>query len=77
MIFLGCFAALLLAAFTHARGARLLLAGTAALFALAMLARAMVELDPTSFHLWMGISSASFLCAAAACSVLSLKLPVT
>src|SRR5205823_3486498 len=34
MIFLGCFAALLLAAFTHARGARLLLAGTAALFAL-------------------------------------------
>ena len=77
MIFLGCFAALLLAAFTHARGARLLLAGTAALFALAMLARAMVELDPTSFHLWMGISSASFLCAAAACSALSMKLPVT
>lgn len=74
-IFLGSFAALLLAAFTAARGARLLLAGTAALFALAMLARAMVELDPTSFHLWMGVSSASFLCASAACVLLSTKLP--
>ena len=75
LIFLGSFAALLLAAFTLARGARLLLAGTAALFALAMLARAMVELDPTSFHLWMGISSASFLCASAACTALSARLP--
>ena len=73
MIFLGSFAALLLAAFVPARS-RLLLAGTAALFALAMLARAMVELDPTSFHLWMGISSASFLCASAACTILATKM---
>jgi hypothetical protein len=76
MIFLGAFASLLLAAFTYARQ-RLLLAGTAALFALAMLGRAMVELDPTSFHLWMGISSASFLCASAACTTLAAKLRVT
>lgn len=73
MIFLGAFACLLLAAFTHARQ-RLLLAGTAALFALAMLGRAMVELDPTSFHLWMGISSGSFLCASAACTALAAKI---
>ncbi|MCA1829604.1 MAG: hypothetical protein ABR567_09120 [Myxococcales bacterium] len=73
MIFLGAFASLLLAAFTNARQ-RLLLAGTAALFALAMLGRAMVELDPTSFHLWMGISSGAFLAASAACSALAAKL---
>jgi hypothetical protein len=73
VIFLGAFASLLLAAFTYARQ-RLLLAGTAALFALAMLGRAMVELDPSSFHLWMGVSSASFLGASAACTALAARI---
>lgn len=75
VIFLGCFAALLMAAFTQARGGARLLAVITALIALSMMARAMVELDPGSYHLWMGISSASFLIATAACAVLSLRLP--
>jgi hypothetical protein len=75
MIFLGCFAALLMAAFTQVRGSARLLAATTALLALSMMARAMVELDPGSFHLWMGISSASFLLATLACAFLSLRLP--
>jgi hypothetical protein len=38
------------------------------------MARAMVELDPESFHLWMGISAGSFLLATAACAALGLRL---
>ncbi len=75
VVFLGCFAALLMAAFTQARASRRILAATTALLALSMMARAMVELDPGSYHLWMGISSASFLLATLACALLSTRLP--
>jgi hypothetical protein len=37
-----------------------------------MIGRVMVELDPTWFHLWMGVSAASFLAATIAC----LRVPV-
>ena len=73
VIFIGCFAALLLAALSKVRQGRML-AVTAALFALATMARAMVELDPQSFHLWMGLGAASYLCATAACAGLGWKL---
>jgi len=73
VIFIGCFAALLLAALSKARRGRML-AVTAALFALATMARAMVELDPQSFHLWMGLAAASYLCATAAVGLLCWKL---
>ena len=74
VVFLGCFAALLMAAFTQARASRLTLAVTTALLALSMMARAMVELDPRSYHLWMGLSSGSFLLATLACAVISFSL---
>lgn len=69
LVFLGSFAALLLAAFTGA-GRRLAL--PAGLFALAMVGRVMVELDPVNFHLWMGLSAAAFLAATVACA----RLPI-
>lgn len=74
VIFVGSFASLLMAALTEARASARLLALTAALLALSVMARAMVELDPASFHLWMGISAASFLLATASCAVLGLRL---
>ncbi|HEX9576457.1 MAG TPA: NnrS family protein [Myxococcales bacterium] len=67
MIFLGCFATLLLAALTQVgRTARLglatrQLAYAAGLLAISLTGRILVELDPVNFHLWMGVSSASFL----------------
>jgi hypothetical protein len=67
MIFLGCFATLLLAALTQlGRAARLgfatrQLAYAAGLLAVSLVGRILVELDPVNFHLWMGISAASFL----------------
>ncbi len=78
VIFLGCFTALALAALfprpteTPAFPLRKL-AWAGGFLALAMVGRAMVELDPTSFHLWMGLSAASFLAATIAC----VRVPVT
>ncbi|HUJ27161.1 MAG TPA: hypothetical protein VLW85_14140 [Myxococcales bacterium] len=63
VVFLGSFAALLVAALVGMRADLKKLGACAALFALSMLGRALVELDPGSFHLWMGISSAAFLIA--------------
>jgi len=77
VVFLGCFAALLMAAFTQTNASRRMVAAATALLALSMMARAMVELDPGSYHLWMGISSASFLLATLACAALSLRASPT
>lgn len=74
VIFVGCFAALLMAALTQARASARLIAVASALLALSMMARAMVELDPPAFHLWMGISAASFLTASVLCALLSLRI---
>jgi hypothetical protein len=41
----------------------------ASLLALSMLGRVMVELDPPNFHLWMGISAASFLAGSITCAL--------
>ena len=77
VIFLGCFTALLLAALFPRPGERPAfplrkLAWAGGLVALSMVGRVMVELDPLSFHLWMGLSAASFLAATIAC----LRVPV-
>jgi hypothetical protein len=74
VIFIGCFGTLLLAALSKARQGGRTMAAAAGLFALATLARAMVEVDPRSFHLWMGLAAASYLCATVACATLSWKL---
>jgi hypothetical protein len=78
VIFLGCFTALLLAALFPRSGERPAfslrkLAWAGGLVALSLVGRVMVELDPKSFHLWMGLSAASFLAATVAC----LRIPVT
>jgi hypothetical protein len=65
VIFLGAFTALLCAGFTQLGQSRGRLAVIAGLFSLAMFGRVMVELDPQSFHIWMGISAAAFLIATA------------
>lgn len=72
VIFLGCFTALLLAALFPRPGEQPAfplrkLAWAGGLVALAMVGRVMVELDPTWFHLWMGLSAAAFLAATVAC----------
>ena len=72
VIFLGCFTALLLAALFPRPGEQPAfplrkLAWAGGLIALSLIGRVMVELDPTSFHLWMGVSAASFLAATVAC----------
>ena len=77
VIFLGCFTALLLAALFPRPGELPAfplrkLAWAGGLVALSLIGRVMVELDPTSFHLWMGVSAASFLAATVAC----LRVPV-
>jgi uncharacterized protein involved in response to NO len=69
VMFLGAFASLLCAGFTQLREPGRRLAWTAGLFALSMVGRAMVELDPAAFHIWMGLSAASFLTAAALCAL--------
>lgn len=66
VVFLGSFAALLLSALARLGAERRRLGLCAALFSLSMLGRALVELDPGSFHLWMGLSAAAFLFATAA-----------
>jgi hypothetical protein len=78
VIFLGCFTALALAALFPRPGDAPAfplrkLAWAGGFVALAMVGRAMVELDPTSFHLWMGVSAGSFLAATIAC----VRVPVT
>jgi hypothetical protein len=65
VVFLGCFGALLVAAFTQLHADLRKLAAAAALFSLSMVGRALVELDPGSFHLWMGIAAGAFLAASA------------
>jgi hypothetical protein len=72
VIFLGCFTALMLGALFPRAGERPAfplrkLAWAGGLVALSLVGRVMVELDPTSFHLWMGVSAASFLAATLAC----------
>lgn len=69
VVFLGCFACLVFASLTKLQAASRRLAIAAGLLALSMLGRVMVELDPTSFHLWMGLSAASFLAGSIACAV--------
>ena len=69
VVFLGCFAALLMGAFTQARAVARRLAVAAGLLALSMVGRVMVELDPPWFHLWMGLSAASFLAATVLCGL--------
>jgi len=74
LVYLGCFAALALALATaHAPAAqrapaperalarRKMLAWAGALLGVALAARVLLELDPTSFHLWLGTSCAAFL----------------
>lgn len=78
VIFLGCFTALLLATLFPPAGEKAAfplrkLAWAGGLVALAMVGRVMVELDPTWFHLWMGVSAAAFLAATVAC----VRVPVT
>jgi hypothetical protein len=72
VIFLGCFTALLLGALFPRPGEQPTfpvrkLAWAGALVALSLVGRVMVELDPGQFHLWMGVSAASFLAATVAC----------
>jgi hypothetical protein len=72
VIFLGCFTALLLAALFPRPGEQPAfplrkLAWAGSLVALSLVGRVMVELDPTQFHLWMGLSAAAFLAATIAC----------
>jgi hypothetical protein len=67
VIFLGALTCLLCAGFTRLGLSRGRLAAVAGLFSLSMFGRVMVELDPPSFHIWMGISAAAFLCATALC----------
>jgi uncharacterized protein involved in response to NO len=75
LMFLGAFAALLCAGFTRLREPGRRLAWTAGLFTLSMVGRVMVELDPAAFHLWMGLSAASFLTATALCAFLPWTVP--
>jgi len=77
VIFLGCFTALVVAALFPGPDERPAfplrkLAWAGGLLALAMVGRVMVELDPTWFHLWMGLSATAFLGATVAC----LRVPV-
>lgn len=77
VIFLGCFTALMLGALFPRPGEQPAfplrkLAWAGGLVALSLVGRVMVELDPTSFHLWMGVSAASFLAATIAC----VRIPV-
>lgn len=72
VIFLGCFTALMLGALFPRSGEQPAfplrkLAWAGGLVALSLVGRVMVELDPTQFHLWMGVSAASFLAATLAC----------
>ncbi len=72
VIFLGCFTALMIGALFPRSGEQPAfslrkLAWAGGLVALSLVGRVMVELDPTSFHLWMGVSAASFLAATIAC----------
>jgi hypothetical protein len=78
VIFLGCFTALLLGALFPRSGEQPAfplrkLAWAGGLVALSLVGRVMVELDPESFHLWMGLSAASFLAATVTC----VRIPVT
>src|SRR6267142_6819590 len=80
VIFLGCFTALLLAALFPRSGELPAfplrkLAWAGGLVALSLVGRVMVELDPTSFHLWMGVSAASFLAATLACVRVPVRTP--
>jgi len=80
VIFLGCFTALLLAALFPRSGELPAfplrkLAWAGGLVALSLVGRVMVELDPTSFHLWMGVSAASFLAATIACVRVPVRTP--
>lgn len=70
VLFLGAFVALLCAGFATLREPVRRIVWTAALFTLSMMGRAMVELDPPAFHLWMGISAAAFLAGALLCAML-------
>jgi len=70
VLFLGAFVALLCAGFTALREPVGRILWTAALFTLSMLGRAMVELDPPAFHLWMGVSAAAFLAGSLLCAML-------
>lgn len=77
VIFLGCFTALMIGALFPRPGEQPAfplrkLAWAGGLVALSLVGRVMVELDPTSFHLWMGVSAASFLAATLAC----VRIPV-
>jgi uncharacterized protein involved in response to NO len=77
VIFLGCFTALMLGALFPRPGEQPAfplrkLAWAGGLVALSLVGRVMVELDPTQFHLWMGVSAASFLAATVAC----VRIPV-
>jgi hypothetical protein len=65
VVYLGCFAALVLAASTQVADARAAarsrqLALAAGLLAIALAARVLLELDPLNFKLWLGTASASF-----------------
>jgi uncharacterized protein involved in response to NO len=64
VVYLGCFAALVLAASTQVTPARTrprrLLGLAAGLLAVALAARVLLELDPPNFKLWLGTASAAF-----------------
>jgi len=77
VVFIGCFAALVLAVSIHVtlshseRAAQLsrttpLLVALCALLAIALLARLLVDLDPAHLLLWIGVASSSFLAASLA-----------
>jgi hypothetical protein len=63
VVFLGSFGLLLASALTAMRADSRRVGAAAALFTLSMVGRALVELDPGSYHLWMGLAAGAFLAA--------------
>jgi uncharacterized protein involved in response to NO len=88
VVFIGSFAALVLAVsihvtLSHSGRAELLhrtsaaVIALAALLAAALLARALVDLDPSRLRLWMGVASSSFLGATLAWAAVLLGRPAS
>jgi len=77
IVFLGCFAALALAASTQVRAAPAVrpwrVALAAGLLAVALVARLLLDVDPARFHLWLGTSAAAFLGATVPWAALTLS----
>ena len=76
IVFLGCFAALALAASTRIPAAAAVrpwrVALAAGLLAVALITRLLLDVDPPHFHLWLGTSAAAFLGATVPWAALTL-----